>query len=45
MKTIKKGKEVKRVGEDEAARLVALGWEYCPKREWKKFMKDKEILK
>ena len=35
MKTIKKGKKVKRVSDDEATRQVAQGWKYCPKSEWK----------
>ena len=35
MKTIKKGKKVKRVSDNEATRQVAQGWKYCPKSEWK----------
>ena len=35
MKCIKKGDEVRRVKDQEAAELVAKGWKYCPKKEWK----------
>ena len=35
MKTIKKGKEIKRVSDDNAAESTKNGWKYCPKSEWK----------
>ena len=36
MKTIKKGKKVKRVSDKQAETQVKEGWNYCPKSEWKK---------
>lgn len=33
--TVKMGEVVKRVKESEARRLVRIGFEYCPKSEWK----------
>ena len=35
MKTIKKGKEIKRVSDDNAAESTKNGWKYCPKSQWK----------
>lgn len=35
MKTVKQGQEYKRVKNEEAEKLVAKGWKYCPKEEWK----------
>ena len=47
MKTIKKGKKVKRVSDNEATRQVAQGWKYCPKSEWKtvRDAKPKKVAK
>lgn len=37
MKCIKKHGEIKRVRDKEADKMVSeRGWDYCPKREWKK---------
>ncbi|MFA5031082.1 MAG: hypothetical protein WC495_05865 [Patescibacteria group bacterium] len=36
MKTVKKGKEIRRVREKMASKMVfAEGWAYCPKSEYK----------
>ena len=47
MKTIKKGKKVKRVSDDEATRQVEQGWKYCPKSAWKavRDAKPKKVAK
>lgn len=36
MRCIKKNTRIQRVTEDEAAKLVEEGWDYCPRSEWKK---------
>lgn len=36
MKCVKKDEQIKRVSDEEAAKMVTKGWEYCPKAEWKK---------
>ena len=36
MKTLKKGTEVKRLTDEQAAIAVKSGWAYCPKSEFKK---------
>ena len=41
MKCIKKHGEIKRVSEKKAEMLVAQGWVYCPKHEWKE-QRDKK---
>ena len=41
MKTLKKGKEYKRVFDVVAESMVKnQGWEYCPKHEWKEKVRD-----
>lgn len=44
MKTIKKkteeGFEYKRVADIEADKLVTMGWQFCPKTEWKINVRD-----
>ena len=40
MKTIKKDSKYKRVKDNEATALIPLGWNYCPKEEWKKSVRD-----
>jgi hypothetical protein len=35
MKTIKNGKEIRRVSDKDAAAWVKKGWNYCPKTEFK----------
>jgi hypothetical protein len=40
MKTIKKGKSIKRVSDKDAKQQVKSGWKYCPKHEWKKNVRD-----
>jgi hypothetical protein len=47
MKSIKKGKQVKRVSDDEAAQQVKQGWKYCSKSEWRAFRdaKPKKVAK
>jgi hypothetical protein len=40
MKTVKKGKNVKRVKDKAAVKMVATeGWKYCPKSEYKDLVK------
>ena len=34
MKCVKLGKQVKRLPNEEAAKLVGEGWKYCPKSDW-----------
>ena len=36
MKTVRKGKKVQRVSNEEAAVMTKEGWAYCPKEEWRK---------
>ena len=40
MKTIKKGKKIKRVSDKDAVEQVKLGWKYCPKSEWREKVRD-----
>ena len=49
MKCVKKGKEVKRVSDKDAERMVGYGkdsripgegWKYCSRSEWKKTVRD-----
>jgi hypothetical protein len=41
MKTVKKGKNVKRVKDKAAVKMVAAeGWKYCPKSEYKDLVKE-----
>lgn len=40
MKCIKKHGVIKRVKDSEAIKAVNEGWEYCPKSEWKKEVRD-----
>ena len=40
MKTIKKGKIVKRASDEDAAQQVKSGWKYCPKSEWREKVRD-----
>jgi hypothetical protein len=42
MKTIKKGKKIVRVSDDEAATSTKKGWKYCPKSEWREKVRDVE---
>jgi len=42
MKCIKKGKEIKRVRDNDATVQVKNGWSYCPKHEWKKNVRNPE---
>tara|TARA_Y100001963_G_C6574960_1_gene350686 strand:+ start:280 stop:483 length:204 start_codon:yes stop_codon:yes gene_type:complete len=41
MKNIKKGKEIKRVSDKDAAQAVNEGWKYCPNREWRQYRNAK----
>lgn len=34
--------EIKRVQDDVAETMVAEGWAYCPKSEWKEKVRDKK---
>ena len=43
MKTIKRKREIKRVTDLEATELVKEDWNYCPKAEWKKKVRDKKL--
>jgi hypothetical protein len=41
MKTVKQGKEVKRVSDSDAEIMIKKGgWAYCPKSEWKSKVRD-----
>ena len=40
MKTIKKGKKIKRVSDKDAVEQVKLGWKYCQKSEWREKVSD-----
>jgi len=41
MKTVKQGKEVKRVSDSDAKIMINKGgWAYCPKSEWKSTVRD-----
>ena len=40
MKCIKNDKTIKRVSDNDAYELVKNGWEFCPKSEWKKNVRD-----
>ena len=42
MKTIKQGDVIMRKSNDEAIVLVKSGWAYCPKKEWKASVRDKD---
>ena len=35
----------RRVGDNVAATLVQQGWAYCPKQEWKEFVRDALVVK
>jgi len=40
MKTIKKGKIIKRASDEDAEQQVKSGWKYCPKSEWREKVRD-----
>ena len=40
MKTIKKGKQIKRVSDSQAAESTKKGRKYCPKSEWREKVRD-----
>lgn len=42
-KCVRKGKEVKRVGNEEAAELVRQGWSYCSKTEYRRLKKPEGV--
>lgn len=44
MKNVKKGKQIKRISDEEAAQEVKQGWKYCPNHEWRAF-RDSKIKK
>jgi hypothetical protein len=46
MKTLKKGKEYKRVFDIVAENMVKnQGWKYCPKQEWREKVRDVKVEK
>lgn len=45
MKTVKQGTEYKRVSDEKAEAMVANGWKYCPKEEWKLKVRDAKSQK
>lgn len=45
MKTVKKENEIKRVTDSQAEQMVARGWEYCSKSEWKVIRDSKKKSK
>jgi hypothetical protein len=43
MKTVRKGDEIVRKGNEEADEMVKKsGWAYCKKEEWKKLVRDRD---
>lgn len=44
MKTIKKGKEIKRVSDKDADRYIKDGYSFCAKKEWKKNVRDVDVV-
>jgi len=42
MKTMTKAGVFVRVSDEEARKLVKMGWKYCPKSEWKLNVRDKK---
>ena len=40
MKTLKKGKSIKRVSDKDAEQQVKSGWNYCSKQEWREKVRD-----
>lgn len=45
MKTMKLGDQIRRVKEEQVAMYLANGWNYCPRSEWKKKVRDVEVKK
>ena len=45
MKTVKKGKTIKRVSDKDAEQQVKSGWKYCPKQEWREKVRDVKVEK
>jgi hypothetical protein len=43
MKTMKKGRVIKRVSEDRVPFYVDEGWKFCSKEEWKEKVRDKVV--
>jgi hypothetical protein len=41
MKCVTNGKVVRRLPNEEAAKLVKAGWQYCPKHRWKSVRQPK----
>ena len=42
MKTVKKGKTMKRMPDGMAQEMVQRGWKYCSKSEWREKVRDAE---
>lgn len=40
MKTVKKGKQIKRMPDGLAQEMVQRGWKYCPKSDWREKVRD-----
>lgn len=40
MKTMKHGEEIRKVKEDQVKDYLAIGWNYCPRSEWKTKVRD-----
>ena len=45
MKTLKKGKSIKRVSDKDAEQQVKSGWKYCSKQEWREKVRDVKVEK
>lgn len=42
MKTMTNGKEIVRVSDTKALTLEKHGWNFCPKKQWKKEVRDRK---
>jgi len=45
MKTMTNGIEVRRVSNEDAPALSQKGWSYCPKKVWKRKVRDHKEVK
>ncbi|MFW6281287.1 MAG: hypothetical protein ACOC1O_00645 [bacterium] len=45
MKTMKKNDDIKRVKEEKVNDYKELGYEFCPKKEWKEKVRDVNVQK
>jgi len=45
MKTVTDGNKILRATDEEASKMVAQGWAYCPKLLWKTEVRDQNVEK